>query len=79
MDDILIRPRWRHYRSPWTAFCKNVVPISPNLSLGQQLYRFYLCVTAFQLALVCTIIRLYLTLLLISPSGMANSVKLDVP
>jgi hypothetical protein len=57
---------------------KRVVPISPNLSAGQQLYRFHLCMTAFQLTLVCIIILLYLTFLVLSPA-LVNSVKLDVP
>ena len=56
-----------------------IVPISSNLSPGQRLYRFHLCMTAFQLALVCIIILLYLTFLLLSPSALVNSVKLDVP
>jgi hypothetical protein len=55
-----------------------VVLISPNLSPRQRLYRLHLGVTAFQLALVCIIILLYLTFLLLSPS-LVNSVKLDVP
>jgi hypothetical protein len=59
--------------------CKKVVPISLNLSPGQWLCRFHLFMTAFQLALVCIIILLYLTFPFLSPSALMNSVKLDVP
>jgi len=53
---------------------KKVVPISPKLSP-----RFHLCMTAFQLALVCIIILLYLTFLFLSPSALLASGTLDVP
>ena len=66
-------------QKPLGALWKKLVPISPDLSPGHQLYRFHLWVTAFQLALVYIIILLYLTFLLLSPSALMNSVKLDVP
>jgi hypothetical protein len=69
----------RHLSSLRQLFVTTVVSISSNLSPGQQLYRFHLWVTAFQLALVCKVILLYLTFLLLSPSALVNSVKLDVP
>ena len=59
--------------------CRKVVPISPDLSPGLQLYRFHLCVTVFQLALVCIIIRLISYFPISFSFCSVNSVKLDVP
>jgi hypothetical protein len=39
----------------------------------------YLCMAAFQLALVCIVIPCYLTFLLPSPPALVNYVKLDGP
>ena len=56
---------------------KKIVSFSPNLSPGQWLYRLYLCMTAFQLTMVCIIILI--SDFPISPFAVVNSVKLDVP
>ena len=86
-----MKGQWRHLSSPWQLFVKNkqnkqtnkqtktVVPISVNLSPRQWLYRFHLCMAAFQLTLVCIIILLYMSFLLLSPPALVDSVKVDVP